>query len=58
MPPSIEEQIEGLKHVIAELDSQRGSLGDEFVDSALQTYRRRLDELTMEAHDRKRIIGF
>jgi class 3 adenylate cyclase len=46
MPPTIEEQIKGLKHVIAELDSQRGSLGDEFVDSALLPYQHRLDELT------------
>jgi predicted ATPase/class 3 adenylate cyclase len=55
MSPTVEDQIEGLKHTIAEMETQRGFLGDEVVDIALAPFQRKLDELmvmlqTREAH--------
>jgi class 3 adenylate cyclase len=46
MSQTIEEQIEGLKHTIAEMEVQRLPLGDQVVDAALAPLQRRLDELT------------
>jgi predicted ATPase/class 3 adenylate cyclase len=45
MSPTIEEQIEGLKHTIAEMEAQRASLGDAVVDAGLLPFKRKLDEL-------------
>jgi predicted ATPase/class 3 adenylate cyclase len=45
MSPTIEEQIESLKHTITEMESQRTSLGDEAIDAALAPFQHKLDEL-------------
>jgi class 3 adenylate cyclase len=41
----MEEQINKLKSTIAEMDAQRAALGDEFVDSTLETLRAKLSDL-------------
>ena len=45
MSPGMEEQINKLKSTIAEMDAQRAVLGDEFVDSTLETLRAKLSDL-------------
>jgi len=45
MPPTLEEQINQLKGTIVEMEAQRAVLGDEFVDSTLDTLRDKLSEL-------------
>jgi class 3 adenylate cyclase/tetratricopeptide (TPR) repeat protein len=52
MSPTLDEQIEQLKHTIAEMESQRDALGDEVVDAALAPLLHKLDELVsqLESH--------
>jgi len=45
MPPTLEEQINQLKGTIVEMEAQRTVLGDNFVDSTLDTLRDKLSEL-------------
>ncbi|NJD59310.1 MAG: hypothetical protein FIA98_07915, partial [Anaerolineae bacterium] len=45
MSPTIEEQIKRLKDTIAQMEAQRDSLGDAFVDKAVQPLNEKLAEL-------------
>ena len=45
MSPTLDEQIEQLQHTIAEMESQRDSLGDDVVEASLAPLRQKLDEL-------------
>jgi hypothetical protein len=45
MSPTLEEQIERLKSTIAQMEEQRDSLGDEFVDHAMLPFQQKLSEL-------------
>ena len=49
MPPTMEEQINQLKGTIAEMEAQRSVLGDDFVDSTLETLRDKLADLEANA---------
>jgi class 3 adenylate cyclase len=45
MSPTLDEQIAQLKHTIAEMESQRDSLGDDVVEASLTPLRQKLGEL-------------
>ena len=45
MPASLEEQIEQLKHAIADFEAQRAILAEEAVEAALVPSRQKLAEL-------------
>jgi len=49
MSPDLEEQINQLKGTIAEMEAQRAVLGDDFVDSTLETLQEKLADLETRA---------
>ncbi|MBE0409310.1 MAG: AAA family ATPase [Anaerolineales bacterium] len=53
MSPTVEEQIEGIKRTIADMEAQRQSLGDEVVDAGLVPFQRKLNELVAMLQSRK-----
>jgi class 3 adenylate cyclase len=53
MSPTVEEQIEGIKGTIADMEGQRQSLGDEVVDAGLVLFQRKLNELVAILQSKK-----
>ena len=46
MSPTLDDQIAQLKHTIAEMESQRDSLGDEVVEASLAPLKQKLEQLS------------